>query len=76
MRNVGWALAAAGASWADVPKITIYVMNDRPECRADIGKAQAPFFANETTPASTLLGVTMLALADWLVATEAVTVIG
>ena len=41
MRNVGLALAAAGASYADIVKITTYVVNYRPELRAVIGRARA-----------------------------------
>jgi enamine deaminase RidA (YjgF/YER057c/UK114 family) len=76
MRNVGLALAAAGATYADVVKITTYVVNYRPEHRAVIGKARAPFFASSMPPASTLVGVNALALPDWLVEVEAVAVVG
>jgi enamine deaminase RidA (YjgF/YER057c/UK114 family) len=75
MRNVGLALAAAGAGYADVVKITIYVVNYRPEHRAIIGKARAPFFATGAPPASTLIGVAALALPEWLVEIEAVAVL-
>jgi enamine deaminase RidA (YjgF/YER057c/UK114 family) len=74
MRNIGLALAAAGASYADIVKITTYVVNYKPELRAVIGKARAPFFADRTPPASTLVGVTALALPEWLVEIEAVAV--
>jgi enamine deaminase RidA (YjgF/YER057c/UK114 family) len=74
MRNVGLALAAAGASYADVVKITTYVVNYKPEHRAIIGKARAAFFANGTPPASTLVGVAALAVPEWLVEIEAVAV--
>src|SRR5882757_9977651 len=43
MRNVGLALAAAGASYADVVKITTYVVNYKPEDRAIVGKAASAF---------------------------------
>jgi enamine deaminase RidA (YjgF/YER057c/UK114 family) len=56
MRNVGLALAAAHASYKNIVKITTYVVNYKPEHRAVIGKARAPFFANGTPPASTLVG--------------------
>jgi enamine deaminase RidA (YjgF/YER057c/UK114 family) len=75
MRNVGLALSAAGASYADVVKITTYVVNYKPEYRAIIGKARAPFFVNGTPPASTLVGVAALALSEWLVEIEAVAVV-
>ena len=76
MRNLGLALAAAGASFADVVKITTYVVNYRPEQRAVLGQARAPFFAGRTPPASTLVGVAALAAPEWLVEIEAVAVIG
>jgi enamine deaminase RidA (YjgF/YER057c/UK114 family) len=75
MRNVGLALAAAGASYADIVKIATYVVNYKPEHRTIIGKARAPFFANRPPPASTLVGVTSLALPEWLVEIEAVAVL-
>jgi len=75
MRNVGLALAAAGAGFDDVVKITTYVVNYKPEHRAVIGKARAPFFAGRTPPASTLVGVSALALPEWLVEIEAIAVV-
>jgi enamine deaminase RidA (YjgF/YER057c/UK114 family) len=75
MRNVGLALRAAGASYADIVKITTYVVNYKPEYRAVIGKARAPFFTNRTPPASTLVGVAALALPEWLVEIEAIAVV-
>jgi enamine deaminase RidA (YjgF/YER057c/UK114 family) len=76
MRNVGLALAAAGASYSDVVKITTYVVNHKPEHRAIISKARSPFFAGGTPPASTLLGVSALALPEWMIEIEAVAVVG
>jgi enamine deaminase RidA (YjgF/YER057c/UK114 family) len=76
MRNVGLALAAAGASFADIVKITTYVVNYESEHRAIISKARAPFFAGGTPPASTLIGVAALALPEWLVEIEAIAVAG
>lgn len=75
MHNVGLALAAAGASFAHVVKITTYVVNYKPEHRAIIGKARAPFFADGTPPASTLVGVSALAAPEWLVEIEAIAVV-
>jgi enamine deaminase RidA (YjgF/YER057c/UK114 family) len=74
MRNVGLALAAAGASYADIVKITTYVVNYQPEHRAIVGKARAAFFANGSPPASTLVGVAALAVPEWLVEIEAVAI--
>lgn len=75
MRNVGLALAAAGADYADIVKITTYVVNYKPQDRAVVGKARAPFFADRTPPASTLVGVAALALPEWLVEIEAIAVL-
>lgn len=75
MRNVGLALAAAGAGFDDVVKITTYVVNYKPEHRAVIGLARAPFFAGRTPPASTLVGVSALAMPEWLVEIEAIAVV-
>ncbi|MBL6457777.1 RidA family protein [Belnapia sp. T6] len=75
MRNVGLALAAAGASFADIVKITIYVVDYRPEHRPIIGQARSPFFAGRTPPASTLIGVSALAMPEWLIEIEAVAVL-
>jgi enamine deaminase RidA (YjgF/YER057c/UK114 family) len=76
MRNVGLALAAAGGTFADVVKITTFVVNYAPEHRAVVAKARAPFFAGGDPPASTLLGVSALAVPDWLIEIEAVAVVG
>ncbi|MBV8701496.1 MAG: RidA family protein [Bradyrhizobium sp.] len=76
MRNVGLALAAAGAGFADIVKITTYVVNYKAEHRTIIGGARRPFFAGGTPPASTLVGVAALALPEWLVEIEAVAVVG
>ena len=75
MRNVGVAPAAAGAGYADIVKITTYVVSYKPEHRAVIGSARAPFFSSGTPPASTLVGVSALAVPDWLVEIEAVAVV-
>lgn len=75
MRNIGLALAAVGASYSDIAKITTYVVNYKPEHRGIISKARAPFFSNGAPPASTLVGVAALALPEWLIEIEAVAVV-
>ncbi len=76
MKNIGLALAAANATFADVAKITTYVVGYRPEHRAIIAKARTPFFANMPPPASTLVGVSALAAPEWLIEIEAIAVTG
>ena len=75
MRNIGIALAAAGASFKDVVKITTYVVDYKPELRAVIGKARTPFFADRPPPASTLVGVSALAAPEWMIEIEAIAVV-
>lgn len=74
MRNLGLALASAGGSYADVVKITTYVVNYTPSMRPIISAARSPFFEGRTPPASTLVGVSALAMPEWLVEIEAVAV--
>lgn len=73
-RNIGLALAGAGAGYGDVVKITIFVAGYQPEHRAVIGRARARFFPEGVPPASTLLGVASLAVPEWLCEIEAVAV--
>jgi enamine deaminase RidA (YjgF/YER057c/UK114 family) len=75
MRNLGLALAAAGAGYADIVKITTFVVNYKPELRPIIGKARSPFFEGGPPPASTLVGVSALAAPEWLIEIEAVAVV-
>lgn len=74
MKNVGIALAAAGASYENIVKLTTYVVNYRPEHRAIIGKARRAYLTKDPLPASTLLGVSALAMPEWLVEIEAIAV--
>ena len=66
---------AAGATYADIVKITTYVVGHKPEHRVVIGQARASFFPKGTPPASTLIGVAALALPEWLIEIEAVAVV-
>lgn len=75
MRNLGLALAAAGANFEHVVKITTYVVDYTPEMRPVIGKARSAFFEGRTPPASTLVGVSALAAPGWLIEIEAIAVI-
>ena len=75
MRNVGLALAAAGATYADIVKITTYVVDYKAEHVAVIVRARAPFLPADAPPASTLVGVSALAVPGWLVEIEAVAVV-
>jgi enamine deaminase RidA (YjgF/YER057c/UK114 family) len=69
--KLGAALAAAGATVADITKITIFVVGLTPEVRAMIGPPRAKFFGSPP-PASTLVGVSALAEPGWLIEIEAI----
>ena len=72
--NLGTALAAAGASAAEVVKLTTFVVNYRPEVRAQIAEARAAFLHGAPPPASTLVGVQALAEPGYLIEIEAIAV--
>ncbi len=73
--NLRAALAAAGATPADVVKMNIYVVNYRPEYLPVIREVRSQFFPQDNLPASTLIGVQALALEDLLIEIEAVAAI-
>lgn len=75
MLNLGRALESAGATFADVVKITTFVVDYRPEQRAVISAARSPFFPAGEPPASTLVGVEALAAPGWLIEIEATAVL-
>lgn len=75
MLNLQRCLAAAGATFEHVVKITTFVVNYTPEMRPIIGKARSPFFADRPPPASTLVGVSALAAPEWMIEIEAVAVV-
>ena len=67
--NLKKCLAAAGATFADVCKVTVFVRNisDRPK----INEIRKEYFGN-ARPASTLVEISRLASDDFLVEIEAV----
>ena len=73
--NVTTALKGAGATPADVTKITIYIVGYKPELRALLGEARSAVFGPATLPASTLVGVQALAEPGFLIEVEAVAVL-
>jgi enamine deaminase RidA (YjgF/YER057c/UK114 family) len=73
--NVKAALAAVGATFRDVVKTNLYVVGFKPEQIAVIREVRARYIAADQPPASTLVGVSALVGADWLIEIEAVAVI-
>jgi enamine deaminase RidA (YjgF/YER057c/UK114 family) len=73
--NVQRALAAAGATFKDVVKTTLFVVGLKPEHVPVIREVRARYVTAGQPPASTLVGVSALVGADWLIEIEAVAVI-
>jgi enamine deaminase RidA (YjgF/YER057c/UK114 family) len=73
--NLVSALAAAGATPADVVKLNTYVVNYKPADYPIIREARARIFTGQDPPASTLIGVQALAVEDLLIEIEAIAVL-
>ncbi len=73
--NLGVALAAAGATPADVAKTTVYIVNYEPSMGRAQYAAHKALFGGTTSPASTLIGVQALAAPDFMIEIEAIAVL-
>lgn len=73
--NLKTALAAAGATFADVVKQTTFVVSFKAEDRAVIAEVRREFLPAENPPASTLVGVQALARPEYLIEVEAIAVV-
>src|SRR5919202_4096024 len=74
-KNLEMALVAADASFKDVVKVNIYIVNYKPEDRAIVGEVRSQYLSKENPPASTLIGVQALAFEGLLIEIEATAVI-
>ena len=74
-RNLGIALSAAGATFADVVKLNVYVVGYQSEHRALLQSVREGYVSKSHPPASTLIGVQALARPEYLVEIEAIAVI-
>jgi enamine deaminase RidA (YjgF/YER057c/UK114 family) len=72
--NLGRCLAAAGAAPEQVARITIYVVDHRPEYLEEISAARVEVFG-EHKPADTIVGVQTLAEPGRMIEVEAVAVL-
>ena len=73
--NVQKALTAAGATFRDVVKTSLFVVGLKSEHVPIIREVRARFVSAEHPPASTLVGVSALVGADWLIEIEVVAVV-
>ena len=74
-KNLQQALAAVGATFRDVVKTNLYVVGLEPEHVPVLREVRSRYVNAEQPPASTLVGVSALIGADWLIEIEAVAVI-
>jgi len=75
LSNVQLAVEAAGGALADVVALRIYIVDYRPEQADAIASALREFFPEEKRPASTWIGVSTLAVKDFLIEVEATAVL-
>lgn len=72
-KNIEHALNEVGATWEHIVKTTIYTT--QPTEYEIFGGVTAKFFGNTSPPAQTIVGVTGLALPEFLIEIEAIIVI-
>jgi 2-iminobutanoate/2-iminopropanoate deaminase len=75
LRNIRTAVAEAGGTLTDVVSVRIYVVNYKRQDSEPIGEAFREFFPGDRPPASTLIGVSSLAVQDFLIEIESIAVI-
>ena len=73
-RNVGLALKGAGATFNDLVKLNVYVVNYKPEYRDLLHQVRLRHVSKENPPASTLVGIQGLARDGFLIEIEAIAV--
>jgi enamine deaminase RidA (YjgF/YER057c/UK114 family) len=74
--NLRACLASVGATFADVTKMTTFIVSYRPAAdRAILGAVRAKYLPAENPPASTLVGVQSLATPDIMIEIEATAVL-
>jgi enamine deaminase RidA (YjgF/YER057c/UK114 family) len=73
--NLGTALAASGAAWQDVVKLTIYVVSYQEARAAVIGRAIRARFAAGKLPTCSLIGVQALAESRFAIEVEAMALV-
>ena len=74
-RNLKTALAAGGATTADVVRMNIYVKDYKPENAAPVSEALRRYFPHKHLPTSTWLGVQALAKDGFLIEVDAVAIV-
>ena len=73
--NLGRALAAGGATFADVVKLNTYIVGLDAERMASARAARGAHYPGPNYPASTLVGVTALAMDGLMIEVEVVAIV-
>ncbi|WP_425389885.1 RidA family protein [Ekhidna sp.] len=68
-------LESEGGGYENLIKINSYIVDYQPEDLVTFRNLRKEVFTDQITPASTLVGVTSLALPEWLIEIDAVAVI-
>jgi enamine deaminase RidA (YjgF/YER057c/UK114 family) len=75
LRNVQSAVEATGGTLKDVASLRIYIVNYQAESAGALRNALGEFFSHENPPASTWIGVSALAVPEFLIEIEATAVL-
>jgi enamine deaminase RidA (YjgF/YER057c/UK114 family) len=75
LQNLKDQLKAADATYSDIIKMNSYIVNYKPEDLTTFRNVRKEIIGDEDMPASTLVGVTALALPEWLIEIEAIAVV-
>ena len=75
LRNLGMAIEAAGGTLKDIVALRIYLVDYQAESGTAVGTALREFFSPENPPASTWIGVSALAVPEFLIEIEATAVL-
>lgn len=73
--NLGATLGASGASFADLVRMTVYILDFEPSLLADFRTIRDRFIDTNTPPASALVGVSALFQPGVLVEIDAIAVV-
>jgi enamine deaminase RidA (YjgF/YER057c/UK114 family) len=74
-RNIERALGEVGATFQQVVKTSLFVVDLKPEHVPVIREVRSRYVSAEHPPASTLVGVSALVGPDWLIEIEAIAVV-
>jgi 2-iminobutanoate/2-iminopropanoate deaminase len=74
-RNLETAIKATGGTLKDVVALRVYIVNYQAESGTAVGTALREFFSPENPPASTWIGVSALAIPEFLIEIEATAVL-